>query len=62
VTPFSLLRFAGPTLGKSLMAHFRSDLIRKFDEAENPKVFVNYLYHLNAQQPAPGENAFQVCE
>jgi pimeloyl-ACP methyl ester carboxylesterase len=60
-SPFHFLRYSGP-LGRSLMAHFRSDLVLKFREAPNPEMFINYIYHLNNQLPAPGEDAFQMLK
>jgi len=60
-SPFHFLRYSGP-LGRSLMAHFRSDLVLKFRETPNPEMFINYIYHLNNQLPAPGEDAFQMLK
>jgi len=44
------------------MAHFRSDLIAKFEVTRNPEMFINYLYHINSLSPAPGEDAFQMLK
>lgn len=60
-SPFFFLRNSGP-LGRSLMAHFRSDLVLKFRDAPNPEMFINYIYHLNCQTPVPGEDAFQMLK
>jgi len=60
-SPFHFLRYSGP-LGRSLMAHFRSDLVQKFRDTPNPEMFINYLYYLNLQMPAPGEDAFQMLK
>lgn len=60
-SPFFFLRNSGP-LGRSLMAHFRSDLVLKFRDAPNPEMFINYIYYLNSQTPVPGEDAFQMLK
>jgi pimeloyl-ACP methyl ester carboxylesterase len=60
-SPFFFLRYSG-FLGRSLMAHFRSDLVLKFRDAPNPEMFINYIYYLNNQTPAPGEDAFQMLK
>jgi len=55
------LRAAGPW-GKNIMAHFRGDLIGKFDDYEDPEMFLNYIFYCNNQTPAPGEDAFQLMK
>lgn len=58
ISPFAILRWSGP-LAKSIMAHFRPDLITKFSDAKNPEVFLNYYHRLNQMTPATGDDAFQ---
>eukprot|EP01113_Clastostelium_recurvatum_P048729 TRINITY_DN8935_c0_g1_i2.p1 TRINITY_DN8935_c0_g1~~TRINITY_DN8935_c0_g1_i2.p1 ORF type:complete len:430 (-),score=81.09 TRINITY_DN8935_c0_g1_i2:19-1308(-) len=58
-SPLSVLRAAGPW-GPGLVTRFRSDIPRKFAHlTPNLSHVSDYIYHLNAQLPATGEQAFQ---
>jgi len=59
-TSLSMLRWAGP-YGPSLIARFRHDIAPKFQDIyRQPEAVVNpYIYHLNSQTPATGEDAFR---
>lgn len=58
-SPLSILRGLGP-LGPSAFKRMRPDLIQKFAHLTegNVEAVADYLYHVNAQSPATGEQAF----
>jgi pimeloyl-ACP methyl ester carboxylesterase len=60
-TPLAGLRAAGPW-GPKLVNKLRPDLKKKFEKItgeENAEIFLNYIYHCNAQSNPSGEIAFK---
>jgi len=64
ISPLTLLRMLGP-LGPHVMYRVRPDLGSKFAhlfaESKEGKsnTALDYIYHINAQRPSPGEEAFR---
>lgn len=57
--PLAALRLIGPW-GPGLVDRFRQDIREKFMNRFEDNTITNYIYHLNTQSPASGEDAFSV--